>query len=697
MPDNADADLLTGARSWRLAALPSFAVLGVSLPLAFAGHADQYLYDFRAADLVPLYATAWLILAIVALPAWALLTAALRGLEALHRPPAALILRGVRVLLIAAAAEIVVAALIGSLRIWVGTFGHQLDLPADAAVAISCTAGLLVAGTAHGRAAAKALLPVAIACTVAGALSLATLPMFGWSGKRLEKPPAVASAARGGASSPPAPVPTSLTSRSVTSTGGVAGAARPNIIMLTMDALSAQHMSLYGYYRPTTPNLTGFAQSAITFDRAYANANYTTPGVSSILTGTRPWTHRALQLPTWPLAATRRNSLPAVLMRAGYRMGYVSTNPHAGPGTLGLGGYFQFARTDRVSDRTLCTDWLSAHLPFVCAAAELPPLQTLQRLATDFRSQPAGNREQDPRLAIDPALAWLETVDRNKPIFLWVHLLPPHTPYAAPPPWLGRFDPSSRDVDAAHTQPEWAWQLSRLSEAHVRTLEARYDESVLYEDYYAGKFLRRALETLGPNTAVVVSADHGESFHHGYGAHTGPGLYDEIIHIPLIIKLPGETTGERCDALAQQVDIAPTLAAIAGVGAPGSWEGHALLGACRDGQPGEPQAYDPAFSMNFEQNPRFAKLKTGSVAVIDGNWKLIRYMGVLHYPFMAPLHDQLYNIAADPGERDNLAAQDPGIVQRLQDLIDQQLAKHGGPVRRERPAPQVPIQSAAVR
>ncbi len=178
-------------------------------------------------------------------------------------------------------------------------------------------------------------------------------------------------------------------------------------------------------------------------------------------------------------------------------------------------------------------------------------------------------------------------------------------------------------------------------------LEARYDEAMVFSDYYSGPFLQRVLQLLGPNTAIVVTADHGESFSHSYGAHTGPGLYNEITNIPLILKLPGETAGRRCDDVVQQADIAPTLAALAGVPAPASWPGRSLVDACAPGA-ADPVPTRPIFTMNFEQNPRFAALRTGSVAVIEGRWKLIHYMGKLHYPFMPALHDELYDVVSDP-------------------------------------------------
>src|SRR6185312_1050135 len=161
--------------------------------------------------------------------------------------------------------------------------------------------------------------------------------------------------------------------------------------------------------------------------------------------------------------------------------------------------------------------------------------------------------------------------------------------------WLGRFDSSSAARTIAETEPDWAYTLSRAPAARLRTLEARYDESVAYVDHYAGLFLQRAQQLLGPDTVVVVTADHGESFHHGYGAHTGIGLFNEIIHVPLIVKLPGQTQPLRNTRVVEQVDIAPTLAQLAGITPPPSWEGRSLLGAW-DHSGADPLPAKPAFS-----------------------------------------------------------------------------------------------------
>src|SRR5262249_7169290 len=142
-------------------------------------------------------------------------------------------------------------------------------------------AGLLLALTARGRRLLPSVRRAAALMTVFGAAAALLLPFSGWN-----YGPHAGAGARSASAPPP-------------------------LLLLTIDALSAEHMSLYGAARATTPMLASFAQSALTFDRAYANGNFPTPGVASILTGTRPWTHRALQLPSWPDNETRRLSLPA--------------------------------------------------------------------------------------------------------------------------------------------------------------------------------------------------------------------------------------------------------------------------------------------------------------------------------------------------------------------------------------------------
>ncbi|MGH8294272.1 MAG: sulfatase-like hydrolase/transferase, partial [Steroidobacteraceae bacterium] len=338
--------------AWRIAALPALALLGIALPLTFASHANQFLYDFRTIELLPLYATAWAVLAAVAIPFSIVAAAILLGADSVRRRPGPLIARVLRAILLGLAAALVVAALVHCVRVWLRTFGGGLPLSANGALAIAVIAGVIATVTRAGRSALRALTPIAAVCSAAGLLSLASLPVFGWP-HDATLGVSLRGAGGGGAAQAPNPGPARPVEASATL---AAAASRPNIVLLTIDALSAPHMSLYGYARPTTPELAKFARGAMVFERAYANGNFTTPGIATILTGTLPWTNRALTLPVWPLRYTRETSLPAVLERAGYRTGYISTNALAGAAKQGFAQYFQFARTDRIGHVTLCAD-----------------------------------------------------------------------------------------------------------------------------------------------------------------------------------------------------------------------------------------------------------------------------------------------------------------------------------------------------
>lgn len=656
-----DRDAGHTVADWRVALWPALSLLGLVLPLAFLPQTEDYLYYFRVGELLPAYGTAWLFLAALVTPLCLLVLTA-RALMSRGRATRARY--WLDRILIGAAAASAAAALLYCLLMWLQSFGwlrgwslaQQLLWPA-------LIAGLAVAATRRGQALAATLRRWALRATLVGACAALAVPFWGWSRPARE------------------PSHPAASSRALDAAVDSAAHGPPHIVLLTIDALSAEHMSLYGATRATTPMIGTFASAATTFDRAYANANFTTPGVASILTGTRPWTHRALQLPTWPDADARRVSLPALLQRAGYQTAYVSTNPVAGADKNGLGRYFNFASRDRIHDPGLCTDTLSVWFKYACPIAAMPLFTQLVTLADRLH----GSRDAthyDPQLAIEPALLWLERADKSRPVFLWVHLFPPHSPYAAPPPWLGAFDASENARRLRDTEPHWGYELGHVADLRVQVLAARYDESVAYADYYSGVFLRQALQLLGGNTVVVVTADHGESFRHGYGAHTGPGLYDEIIHVPLIIKLPGQNQGLHSPMLAEQVDIAPTLAQLAGLTAPSLWEGRSLLSAWSTSPAAPPPAEKPAYSMNFEQNPRFADLSNGVVAVIAGHWKLVHYLGRLHYPQMPPSQDALFDLALDPAETVNLAATQTDIVLQLRSLIDAQLAQHGGVIAR---------------
>ena len=150
-------------------------------------------------------------------------------------------------------------------------------------------------------------------------------------------------------------------------------------------------------------------------------------------------------------------------------------------------------------------------------------------------------------------------------------------------------------------------------------------------------------------------------------------LYESIIRVPLLIKEPHQAAGRRSAAVSEQIDLMPTVLELAGMPAPDQTEGRSLVPVIHGG------AGHPVFSMNFEQNNRFAPFTTGSVAMIDGPWKYVRYLGHIHYPYMPVLENTLVNLQADPAETANVAGAHPEIAEKMRRTIEDELARHNSP------------------
>lgn len=448
---------------------------------------------------------------------------------------------------------------------------------------------------------------------------------------------------------------------------------RPPIFLITVDALSALYLPMYGYDRPTAPRLSQFAGGATLFLRNYANSNFTTPAVNSILYGTRPWTHRAVHLEAKPLAAGE--SLPALLKAAGYFTASVSTNPWAAPRNLGITEHFS-----ALSENNVC----GANDPLWVLPPELQiaiksslawsGVRSLVVWTADRLGTCAG-RHFDPELAFAEARRIVAGAPAGRPLFLWIHLFPPHDPYITPAPFVGEFAPGAEARDRASTKPPYGYEArNRLDFPGMWRL--RYQEAIRYVDHHIGAFLDELKRTgLYARSLIVITADHGESFSKLYGAHGGPALHEEVVRIPLLIKEPGQTERRVLTQLSEQADLLPTILELAGVAARPRTEGVSLVPAVRGRQ-----IERAVFSMNFQQSKRLGPLETGSVAMFQGRWKYVHYFGKIHYPYMPVLEDALYDLAADPRETRNQITTEAQLAGRMRREIDAKLAQHAGPI-----------------
>jgi arylsulfatase A-like enzyme len=442
----------------------------------------------------------------------------------------------------------------------------------------------------------------------------------------------------------------------------VVAAQLPDIYLLTADALSMEDTSLDGYSRPTTPKLERFAQRSYAFESFFANSNFTAAATTSMETGKLPWSHRVFQQGGFLRDAAQRQNLAELLRERGYYTAMITSNQWAAP--------FRHRTTESYdaveyvvplgSSGSLFeyTNLVGANTQYTLSAALT---KRLARALTYVDARLWPERYPDPPEGIlDRVRTLVERSDINQPRFVWAHILPPHDPYLPPPQFQNRFQ--TRGATITYPDVLGLRTTSLPQGVSADQLRAQYDEMILYADQTLGNFLDW-LEATGrlDHAIVIVSADHGESFEHQLFLHAGPSLYNNLIRVPLLIHLPGQRTGRRLSALAQQADLLPTILDLVGVPAP-NWTDGASLKPALDG---EALPARHIFSMNLEPSRIFGPISKGTVAVMDDEYKYLVHLG-------SP-EEALYRYRLDPHEEDNLALSNAEVRNRLREVLLQEL------------------------
>lgn len=458
------------------------------------------------------------------------------------------------------------------------------------------------------------------------------------------------------------------------------GRNNPNIILVTFDALAAQNMSVYGYHMETTPFIDGWAKTATVFTRAEAESNYTTPTTASLMTGKRVWTHQTYHLEGTKPVRSHTESLPSLMKDNGYYTMAFVVNPHTTVKKLGISNSFDIAPhvsefgTPRslfgwkfgiievmlyelFGDKIRQHDWI------------LKRNFILNRFI-NIVSRNFSETTVPPEKAFN---RFLDVLDDSplEPYFAWIHIFPPHDPYLPPDNFKGGINSSLalrtfKDQEKVRLKSFiYLFQHKPLPEEMQPTIELLrnyYDEFIGYIDKRFEDFINELKKRKIENTVIILSADHGESFEHGYFTHGGPFLYEQVTQIPLIIKEPGQKKGQIINDLVEQIDIPATILDLADIPAPSWMEGRSIVPLMN----GERLPDMPAFSMNFEENPsRGHQITRGSIAVWEGNYKLIHYL--------KREESQLFNLKHDPDELINLFDSEPKTGQRLLGLIYENL------------------------
>jgi arylsulfatase A-like enzyme len=401
----------------------------------------------------------------------------------------------------------------------------------------------------------------------------------------------------------------------------------PNIILISLDALTAEDMSLYGYDLQTMPNLDREAQNWTVYENAHSTATDSIAELSTLMTGRYPYYDLHWRYGDLTNASNGWLNLAGVLKSMGYETQWYG---YKTPGFYHFGSAF---------DRTICSNGLPAYLKRTRYNFDA----TTQTLIYPFAAHWLKILEYKGGMSCGTftTLSDFITGRRSssaKPFFIYTHDRGVHGVSYPAGEFLGAFLPESEGFTTRPEQREIYGQYDSDRQADVDKLRLRYDEAILNLDQRLNTFIQSLKQSnLYDNTLLIITADHGQNFNNGYSSHNTPLLSYAEHHIPLIIKYPHQTEGKRISGLVGTIDIAPTVLDVLNVAYPREWvDGQSLISLDASNN-NERYLYIRMVDYVTKYLPTYA--------VIDSKgWKLVR----------RDANWFLFNTAEDPAEKNNL-------------------------------------------
>jgi arylsulfatase A-like enzyme len=386
----------------------------------------------------------------------------------------------------------------------------------------------------------------------------------------------------------------------------------PRVIFYLIDTLGANHTSLYGYSRPTSPHLEKLASEGTWFENAFANAAYTPESVPSMMTSMHVRSHGVTKV--FQQLSPEFLTVQEAFSAAGYATVAFSTNGNAGParGTdIGFDSFYD-------------------HLEFDS------PTEALRTVP------------------INQVISWMME-HQDRPVFVYIHTAEPHSPYAPPPPFNSLFDPEYNGSLGRSPLPQ-GLAITREFNYEPRELEhlvALYDGEVAFADQMLETFQLLLQERgLLEKALFLVTADHGEEFMEHNRLGHGGDVVSQLLRVPLILwGSDYVASGSKITHNVQLLDVMPTLLEIFGIEVDAPLQGDSLVPL---------MAGDGRRSAAFEDRPIFAATHMSEppkFSLTRESWKLNVY------PRQSQL--SLFDLASDPGEQVNLARRYPGTVRRM--------------------------------
>jgi arylsulfatase A-like enzyme len=416
--------------------------------------------------------------------------------------------------------------------------------------------------------------------------------------------------------------------------------ARPNVLLIVLDTVRAESLSLHGYDRDTTPNLVRLARRGVRFEQARSTAPWTFPSHASLFTGR--WPHELNVGEHRPLDSTYP-TLAEFLAARGYRTGGFVANTYFCNSWYGLARGFD--RYEDFYDDDVAVSWTET---FRCTAIGQRLLTALGTSTGDHRS-----RKDAARINQD-FLDWLPQRD-GQPFFAFLNYFDAHTPYILPDGEHGRLGLPAPTTEELELLRNWESRPKLdVSSQEIRLIRDAYDDCIAYLDDQLGRLVDE-LERRGAmeNTLVILTADHGEELgEHGLFSH-GKSLYGQETHVPLLVLPPGESLVRKTVPEPVSLrDIPATILDVLGTGRTSPFPGASLAGHWRASSTSEPPRTSPAFSevalrTTISHNPKRAPAWRGPMQSI-----VVRDRAYIRN---ADGREELYDLRADPGEEHDLA------------------------------------------
>ncbi|UCH95012.1 MAG: sulfatase [Candidatus Aminicenantes bacterium] len=397
---------------------------------------------------------------------------------------------------------------------------------------------------------------------------------------------------------------------------------KPHVFIYLIDTLRADHMSCYGYSRKTTPYIDQFAKKGILFKNCFAAASWTKPAVGSILTGLYPNRHRGED--NEDRLSTEVETIAEVLKSNGYTTIYITPNIH-------ISKLFNF---DQGVDFHKFYD-------------DGPLIKNFYYYSSEYL-----NSEFIEIIENNPELL-------NKPLFAYLHTIDPHDPYTPEEPFLEfkKKDKKRENLGIPDKIRLKKATKQGLSQEDIDYIKSLYDCEILHNDYYFGKFIDSLKQkNLYENSVIVVVADHGEQFDEHNRLFHGSSIYNEEIHVPLIIKFPhGEFSGMQTDIMVSQVDIFPTILDYLGIENSSDVDGISLFNILANNR------FQRSLFVRERLN-RDENHKNNFLGIINTGDRIKHIITYTDGFFIRALNMESYNLTEDFSEKRDILVEKPGGV-----------------------------------